>query len=75
MGLLDKIIYVAVMTEPGRKYDGVETLRSLSPKDIDAAYTEALRQTLTFNIEKYAIVHPDTLEAWNAEMAGKKCRE
>ena len=75
MGLLDKIIYVADMTEPGRKYDGVETLRSLSAKDIDAAYTEALRQTLTFNIEKYAIVHPDTLEAWNAEMAGKKCRE
>ena len=66
MSLLDKIIYVADMTEPGRKYDGVELLRALSAKDMDAAYREALRQTLTFNIEKGAIVHPNTLDAWNA---------
>lgn len=72
MSLLDKIIYVADMTEPGRDYDGADELRALAAKDIDEAYTEALRQTLMFNIQKYAAVHPDTLAAWNAVMAGKK---
>lgn len=72
MTLLDKIVYVADMTEPGRDYDGVEKLRELSAKDIDAAFIEALRQTLTFNIEKQAIVHPDTLAAWNWVLAESK---
>lgn len=65
MTLLEKIIYVADMTEPGRDYPGVDNLRRLSEKDIDAAYCEALKQSLLHNIEKGALIHPNSLEAWN----------
>ena len=66
MTLLDKIIYVADMTEPHRDYEGVETLRRLSKKSIDTAFYEAVRQSLFHNVSKGAIIHPGTLEAWNA---------
>ncbi len=69
MTLLDKIVYVADMTEPGRDYDGVETLRKLSEIDIDRAYFEALSRSLMFNLSKKTIIHPNTLEAWNAVLA------
>lgn len=66
MTLLDKIIYVADVTEPGRDYDGVEELRKLSKKSIESAYCEAVRRSLTHNISKGAVIHPNTLDAWNA---------
>ncbi len=71
MTLLDKIIYVADVTEPNRDYDGVETLRKLAAKNIDDAYKEAVRQALTHNIKKETLIHPNTLEAWN-EICRKK---
>ena len=65
MSLLEKIIYVADMTEPSRDFEGVETLRELSESNIDNAFTEALRQSLVFNLKKKTIIHTDTLKAWN----------
>jgi predicted HD superfamily hydrolase involved in NAD metabolism len=65
MSLLEKIIYVADMTEPSRDFEGVATLRELSEIDIDKAFTEALRQSLIFNLKKKTIIHTDTLKAWN----------
>lgn len=65
MTLLDKIIYVADVIEPGRDYDGVRTLRRLAAQDIDEAYREAVRRALLHNIKKETIIHPNTLEAWN----------
>ena len=66
MTLLDKIVYVADMTEPHRDYEGVEILRRLSKKNIDAAFCEAVRQSLLHNVKKGAVIHPGTLDAWNA---------
>lgn len=65
MTLLDKIIYIADMTEPNRDFDGVLKLRSLCEKNIEFAYCEALRRSVIYNIKKGNIVHPDTLYAWN----------
>ncbi|MBQ3124388.1 MAG: bis(5'-nucleosyl)-tetraphosphatase (symmetrical) YqeK [Clostridia bacterium] len=65
MTLLDKIIYLADMTEPYRDFNGVENLRKLCNEDIDLAFCEALRRSLQFNIEKGNIMHPNTLYAWN----------
>lgn len=65
MTLLDKIIYLADMTEPYRDFSGVEKLRHLSEENIDLAFCEALRRSLQFNIEKGNIMHPNTLYAWN----------
>lgn len=65
MTLLDKIVYIADMTEPGRDFDGVLKLRSLCDSDINSAYCEALKRSVIYNIKKGNIVHPDTLYAWN----------
>lgn len=71
MTLLDKIVYIADVTEPNRDYDGVELIRRLAAKNIDDAYREAVRQALTHNIKKETIIHPNTLDAWN-EICRKK---
>lgn len=65
MTMLDKIIYLADITEPYRDFEGVENLRKLCNEDIDLAFCEALRRSLLFNIEKGNIMHPNTLYAWN----------
>ena len=62
---LEKIIYIADMTEPMRDFDGVDRLRELSKSDLDKAFFEALRQSLDFNIKKKNIIHPNTLLAYN----------
>lgn len=66
MTLLDKIIYTADMIEPNRDFDGVDKLRKLAEEDINDVYFECVRQSLMHNIERKTIIHPNTLEAWNA---------
>lgn len=66
MTLLDKIVYVADMTEPGREYEGADRLRSLAHKDINEAFRAALSQSLMHNIKKGSIIHPSSLDAWNS---------
>lgn len=65
MTLLEKIIYIADMTEPNRNFDGVEELRQACCCDIDAAFFKTLRQSVIFNMEKGNILHPNTIYAWN----------
>lgn len=65
MTMLDKIVYIADVTEPNRDYDGVEVLRKLAKKNLDAAYKEAVYQALNHNLKKQTLIHPNTLEAWN----------
>ena len=48
MTRLDKILYLADMTSPERDWPGVEKLRKLEKKDLDAAMLAALKQTNNF---------------------------
>lgn len=72
MTLLEKIVYVADMTEPQRDYPGVDELRRVSEKSIDKAYAMAVRCSLLHNINKGSVIHPNTLEAWNEICGGSK---
>lgn len=65
MTLLDKIIYLADMTEPSRDYNGVKELRDLANEDILEAYKAAVARLLLFNIKKEKVIHRNTLIAWN----------
>lgn len=65
MTKLDKIIYIADMIEPSRRFDGVDELRGMSLLNLDTAMENSLRSTLNFNIQKGTVIHPDTLSAWN----------
>ena len=61
MTKLDKIIYLADMIEPSRSFDGVDELRSMAYKDLDAAMLMALEQSIVFNIKKKTIIHTATV--------------
>ena len=66
MTVLEKIIYLADLIEPGRCFSGVEELRSLAYKDLDSAVLKALDNTIVLVISRGGLVHPNTLEARNS---------
>ena len=65
MTLLEKIIYIADMTEVNRDFPGVEVLRGKVNKSIDEAIKESIRQQLKFNMNKNGVIHPNMIILWN----------
>ena len=68
MTALDKVVYLADMIEPGRKYPGVDALRAAP--DLDSATLLALQRSLEHITERGFAVHPATLRAIN-DLGGK----
>lgn len=60
MSLLEKIIFLADAIEPGRDYDGVEALRTLAFKDIDAACLASLESTRDYVLARGQMLDEDT---------------
>ena len=61
MSLMDAILYVADMVEPGRKsFEGLEEARKLAREDIFRAAALCGRLTSAFNSKKGAKMHPVT---------------
>ena len=65
MTLLEKIIYVADMTEPGRTMEQADTIRELLKKDLDEALIYSLGCSIKHVIKKGMIIHPYSIEALN----------
>ena len=65
MTLLEKIIYIADMTEVNRDFPGVEVLRKLVNESIDDAIKESIKQQLEFNMSKNGVIHPNMIILWN----------
>ncbi|HEX3012237.1 MAG TPA: bis(5'-nucleosyl)-tetraphosphatase (symmetrical) YqeK [Syntrophomonadaceae bacterium] len=65
MTRLDKIIYLADMIEPGRDYPGLERLRCLAVRDLDAAMLFGLETTIKYCIDCGRILHPMTIAVRN----------
>ena len=65
MTLLEKIIFLADYIEPGRKFPGVEEVRSLAKENLDAALIKALANTISFLLSKGQPIYPDTLHTYN----------
>lgn len=63
---LEKVIYVADYIEPGRRFPGVEEVRTLAEEDLDLALIQALKNTITFLISKNQAVYPETVATYNA---------
>ena len=61
MTLLDKIIYLADMTEPSRSFEGVEKIRNAS--SIDEMMRLALLRSIWYIKERGNPIHPATLRA------------
>lgn len=62
MSLLQKIIFVADLAEPGRKFPELELLRELAFSDIDKAFYECVRRTVAVNEKRNLPIHPNAYE-------------
>ncbi len=63
MDLFEKILYLADKIEPTRSFPGVETVRELAVKDLDAALGEMLFLSTRSILRRNMTVYKDTLEA------------
>lgn len=65
MTVLEKIIYVADKTEPGRKYDGVEDIRKLAEMSIDDALIYSLERTIEYVKKKNLDIDIESIKTFN----------
>ena len=69
MTQLDKILYLADMTSAERDWPGVEKLRKLELKDLDAAMLAALKQTNDFVLSQGKPLDPMSYAAYEDILA------
>jgi predicted HD superfamily hydrolase involved in NAD metabolism len=65
MSLLDKIVFLADLLEPGRTYEGVDELRKICEDDLDEGLLAAFDGTLQFVLRRKLLIHPLTVQARN----------
>jgi predicted HD superfamily hydrolase involved in NAD metabolism len=65
MDTLQKCVYLADAIEPGRRYPGVEELRSLAANSLDDALRSLVRLTIVDLVERRRPVHPSTIALYN----------
>ena len=65
MTTLQKIIYIADYMEPNRDFQGVEAMRELAVKDLDAAMKMGLQMTMTLLKQQGKEICAHSLAAWN----------
>jgi predicted HD superfamily hydrolase involved in NAD metabolism len=61
MSILDKVIFLADMIEPGRDYPGVDRLRCLAMRNLDEGMLFGLESTIKYCIDSRRILHPRTI--------------
>lgn len=66
MSLLEKIIFIADFISAERDYDGVDVMREKARRSLDEAIVEGLSFTIKDLTDACRLVHPDTLDAYNA---------
>lgn len=64
MTLLEKVIYIADIIEPGRKFEGIKSIRKLAYEDLDKAMILALEYVMKFVHSKGFALHPKSIEAY-----------
>ncbi len=71
MSLLEKIIYLADVIEPGRNHPGVERLREVAYRDLDEACAAAMEQTIEYLKQRDCKIEDSTIRARDALLAAK----
>lgn len=72
MSVLAMVVFLADMIEPARDFPGVEELRKLAHKDLEAAMLQAYCNTIKYLIKEGQLIHPDCIEGYNQLMLKKK---
>lgn len=64
MTLLDKIMYMADYVEPNRDFEGVEELRALAFRDLDASLAMGFKMSIDDMLERDVTPHKRTMDAY-----------
>ena len=62
---LEKIIYIADMTEPNRELEQSKEIRRLAQESVDEALIYAIGCSIKHVIRKGTLIHPDSIHALN----------
>lgn len=65
MELLSKVLYIADFISAERDYEGVEEMRAVAKRDLDAATLEGLRFSIEDLAKNSLLIHPDSLAGYN----------
>ena len=65
MTVLEKIVYIADLTEENRDFDGVEELRENVDKDLDRTLILCLKQQFVVQGMRENTIHPNMVYMWN----------
>jgi predicted HD superfamily hydrolase involved in NAD metabolism len=65
MSVLEKLIYIADLIEPGRDFPGVEELRISAEESIDEAMEACIIHSVAYLIDRRVAVFPDSIECYN----------
>ena len=74
MSLLEKIICLSDLIEPGRDFDGVEELRRLAYKNLNEALLAACNLSVKYIISKNGYIHVNTIQSRNYILSELKDR-
>lgn len=72
MSVLAMVVFLADMIEPGRDFPGVEELRQVARKDLEAAMLLAYSNTTGYLIQGGLLIHPNCIEGYNQLLLKKK---
>ncbi|ARD49533.1 bis(5'-nucleosyl)-tetraphosphatase (symmetrical) YqeK [Sporosarcina sp. P33] len=73
MGELEKVIYIADLIEPGRKFPGINELRQrIDGEPLEDQMTECIQHTLQFLVHKYAVIFPYSFDCYNEHVRRRK---
>ncbi|ANU23540.1 bis(5'-nucleosyl)-tetraphosphatase (symmetrical) YqeK [Planococcus donghaensis] len=66
MSDLEKVVYIADLIEPNRKFTGVEELRQLKEQGLDVMMEASVKHSIEFLESKNQPVFPDSLKCLNS---------
>lgn len=70
---LGMIVYIADTIESGRTHDGVDELRRAAGEvSLDELFLRTYAASLKHLVEGRRLIHPTTVETWNALVAGER---
>ncbi len=72
---LEKLIYIADMTEEGRTIEQADEIRRLVEIDIDEALIYAIGCSIKHVIRKGTLIHPDSVHALNYLIAHRRAKQ
>lgn len=65
MNAFEKLVYLADVIEPGRRFAGLPAIRQKARSDLEKAFALAYQGQVLYLIKEGKLLHPVTLEVWN----------